>query len=580
MIAMADYRDILCMGCMSVLGEDRVCRCGFDESTPVSEDALPYRTVISGKYIVGREIYRNGEEITYIGFNTASEEKVYISEFFPFGISKRNAVSEQIVPVSGMETQFKVLKSDFEDLYRGLSRLTKNDYIIPVLEVVSDNGTIYGISKYVRTVSFRDYLQHNGGEFTWPQAKKLFMPLFTQLSNLHAEGFVHRGISSESIRVNAKGQLLLSRFGTSDLYFKGSLIETKLNEGYSAPEEYSGSNRQGEFTDVYSIAAVLYRTLTGTLPVSADARVSGDDLIAPEKLEESIPSNVSDAIMNAMTLNSLYRLQTVDEFTAELLEESGSNTVMFSPKEMEEIGKQVPKKEENKKSFNEEDKYDKTASDDGVHVRVSWGVVAGIVFFVILLIAVIIVFKSGILGISGNSGHSGINESNAYMDNSSGNEDEYLVTVPNFIGRMKSDVEGNNLYEQFNLVFEESENQNYTEGMIFEQSVKYRTQVNEGYTITLKVSTGAAKVPMPQVVGYSLGEAENILNEAGIVYQAVANYSGSYEFGKVYDQSVKAGEEVATGNTLTKVYIYYSASTGPGDKTTNHNYDSGVIHIG
>ena len=64
----------LCMGCMSVLDENGKCRCGFDEDAPTDEICIPVRTVIGGKYLVGRMIKMNGEAITYIGFDKENEE--------------------------------------------------------------------------------------------------------------------------------------------------------------------------------------------------------------------------------------------------------------------------------------------------------------------------------------------------------------------------------------------------------------------------------------------------------------------------------------------------------------------------
>lgn len=569
------------MGCMSVLDENGRCRCGFDESAPTAEDDLPLRTVVAERYIVGRELSRDGEGISYIGFDIADEDKVIIKEFLPSNIAKRNALNGCVVPVQGKETELKILMSDFEDLFRGLSKLEKNEYIVPVESVVSDNGTVYAVSKYVRTISYGDYLQHNGGEFTWPQVKKLFMPLFTQLTNLHANGFIHRGLSPESIRVNARGKLLISGFGTSSLYFKGSDMDATLTPGYAAPEEYSGSNRQGAFTDVYSVAAVLYKTLTGTMPVPSDARMAGDELTPPHELESSVPESVSDAIMNAMTIDASYRLQSIDEFTAELLESAGSNTVMFSPKDVEEMEKSTAKKREAQKPEKKKKESGKV-SEKGVQVRLPWGVIAGGVFFIILLVIVLAVLRSGMLGLGSGNEKSGVLKPDDPGTVESGIGD-YQVVVPNFIGRMRENVEGNEQYSQFTLVFEEEMNQSYSEGMIFYQSVNYRTQVDEGTEIVLKVSTGPEKVPMPNLVGKTLEEAEATLNELGIVFQAVANYSGEYDFEIVYDQSVPEGEDVVTENTLTKVYLYYGAKQNT-PVIVDHGYseqdDKKVIVIG
>lgn len=164
--------------------------------------------------------------------------------------------------------------------------------------------------------------------------------------------------------------------------------------------------------------------------------------------------------------------------------------------------------------------------------------------------------------------------------------------MPNFVGRYREKVEGNETYHQFKLVFEEENNSSYPEGMIFDQSIKDKSQVDEGTEIVLKVSVGPEKVPMPQCVGRTIEEARAALDALGIVYQEVPNFSTQYEYNIVYEQSAAEGEEVATGNTLTKVYIYYGAnqdapSTGDdnpfhvgGGSTYEDDDDDGVIKIG
>ena len=247
----------LCMGCMSVLDENGKCRCGFDEDAPMDEACIPLRTVVGERYIIGRMIKMDGEAVTYIGFDKENEEKVFVQEFLPGKLAKRNELSGEITPFAGCEAKYKTLMADFYDLFDSLRNFRHTEYLMPVTNVFRENNTVYAVYKYIKTISYGDYLSHNGGEFTWPQVKKLFMPLFTTLTYLHSNGFVHRGISPESIRVNAKGQLLLCGFGTSALFSKDSIIEPSLSAGYSAPEQYTSGCWQGEWTDVYAIAAVL-----------------------------------------------------------------------------------------------------------------------------------------------------------------------------------------------------------------------------------------------------------------------------------------------------------------------------------
>ncbi len=572
----------LCMGCMSKLDEDGKCRCGYNEDEPIDSQCLAIRSTVGGKYLVGKMIRMDGEGITYIGLDKENEERVYVREFMPQKMAKRNELTGEVVASKGSETEYKMLMSDFLDLFKALQNFRHSENIVPVTDIVYDNGTVYAIYKCIQTISYGDYLIHNGGEFTWPQVKKLFMPLFTTLSYLHSNGFIHRGISPESIRVNAKGKLMLSYFGTSSLYMRGTPIEPTISEGYTAPEQYSVSDWQGEWTDVYSIAAVLYKSLTGTLPAGADSRMENDRLCSPEELDGNIPGNVSDAIMNAMTLKVEYRTRSVDDFTAELLESTKSNTVLYDPKTAAENGIDIgifaeseEPKEKNVKRRSESRKK------EAKKFRVPWGLVVFIAALLILGGIVSFIFRyTEILGFGNKKPNNSSESESAYTSGESDTENSYKVSVPNFVGRMKDTVEGNEQYDQFVLLFEEASNQSYKEGMIFEQSVNYRTQVDEGTEITLKVSTGPEKVPMPQCVGLTLEEAGSLLSGMGIAYQAMPNFSTEHEYNVVYEQTVAEGDEVALGNTLAKVTIFYGAQD---NSETTHTYkddDDGVIVIG
>lgn len=581
----------LCMGCMSRLDENGKCRCGYDENAPTDSACLPVRTVVGNRYLVGRMISMNGEGITYICFDTENEERAFIEEYMPQNMAKRNELTGEVTPLSGYEAQYKCLMTDFYDLFDALRNFRHNDYIIPVTDVIYDKNTAYAVHKYVKTISYGDYLTHNGGEFTWPQVKKFFMPLFTTLTYLHSNGFVHRGLSPESIRVNAKGQLMLSGFGTASLYTKGSAIEPELSEGYSAPEQYSSSSWQGEWTDVYSIAAVLYKSLTGTLPVSAAERRENDTLCPPEELEQNVPSNVSDAIMNAMQLSVEYRTQSIDDFTAELLESSKSNTMMYDPQKAGETsGEDIFKKAEPVREKVPKKRYEDDEAPKGR--KIPWGMIMFIVAMVVLLGVLAFVFRfPEVIGIVRNN-NSGSSVSESSNEESSNDEGTVNFGAPGLVGRYRKDVEGNEKYQQFNLVFVEENNSSYPEGMIFEQSIKKDTQVAEGTEIVLKVSVGPEKVPMPQCVGKTIEEARAALDALGIVYQEVPNFSTQYEYNIVYEQSAAEGEEVATGNTLTKVYIYYGANQDApstsddnpfhvgGGSTYEDDDDDGVIKIG
>jgi hypothetical protein len=270
--------------------------------------------------------------------------------------------------------------------------------------------------------------------------------------------------------------------------------------------------------------------------------------------------------MNAMTLNSEYRTRSIDDFTAELLESASSNTKLFGAAEEAEL------KSAEENYFPEEEHKAK----EKTKIRLPWGIIATFIAMAVLLGLVAFVFRyTEILGFGNRKDPD--NSSSESSQSETSDVQSYAIVMPNFIGRMRTDVENNTQYSEFNIVFEESNNNDYVAGMIFDQSVKYKTEVEKGTTVVLKVSTGPEKIPMPACIGKNVSEVSAMLTELGISFQLIPNYSSEYEFNIVYDQSVEAESEVTVGDRMAKVYIYYGALEGGGyDPWEDDDDDNGT----
>jgi len=87
------------------------------------------------------------------------------------------------------------------------------------------------------------------------------------LQAAHARGVVHRDIKPANIFFDAAGTVKLGDFGTAHLLDLGA-TQTGAFLGtlaYMSPEQITGG-RVDASTDLYALAVVLYRLLTGTLP--------------------------------------------------------------------------------------------------------------------------------------------------------------------------------------------------------------------------------------------------------------------------------------------------------------------------
>ena len=82
----------ICYGCMKELPQgSAICpSCKYNNSlrhNPI--DALPEGTVLHGKYLVGKYLRKNLEQINYLGYDLISKSAVEIREYFPTGLTSR-----------------------------------------------------------------------------------------------------------------------------------------------------------------------------------------------------------------------------------------------------------------------------------------------------------------------------------------------------------------------------------------------------------------------------------------------------------------------------------------------------------
>ena len=101
-----------------------------------------------------------------------------IREYLPPTLCERWKNGNDVIPYLGMEVQYKSLMSDFIELGNSLRRLGDEYAIVPVCDVFEENHTAYIVFTWVHAITFEEFLHRSGGELSWPQARKLFFPLF------------------------------------------------------------------------------------------------------------------------------------------------------------------------------------------------------------------------------------------------------------------------------------------------------------------------------------------------------------------------------------------------------------------
>ncbi len=140
------------------------------------------------------------------------------------------------------------------------------------------------------------------------------------LGAVHKERIIHRDVTPDNIVLTSDGGVKLLDFGSArySLGDKSKSLDVVLKAGYAPKEQYIRRGKQGPYTDVYSLAACFYASITGYLPPEALERMDEDDLVPPSIRGIKLPSGFEDVILKGLEVQPGDRYQSMEEFRAAL----------------------------------------------------------------------------------------------------------------------------------------------------------------------------------------------------------------------------------------------------------------------
>ena len=153
----------------------------------------------------------------------------------------------------------------------------------------------------------------------------MLSPVIKSLEAVHKAGVIHRDIAPDNIFLTHDGKVKLIDFGAARYATTSHSrsLTVIIKPGYSPEEQYRSRGEQGPHTDVYALAAVLYRMITGETPPDALERRAylenkkKDTLIPPSKYCK-VSKNQENAILNALNIYAESRTSTAEDFLNDL----------------------------------------------------------------------------------------------------------------------------------------------------------------------------------------------------------------------------------------------------------------------
>ena len=191
----------ICAFCLEQC-ENGICTaCGksISEYTPAPHHLKP-GTMLSEKYIVGAVLGEGGFGITYLCRDINLNINVAVKEYFPSGVVNRNAANscDVFAPQGELRSVFEKGKNSFLEEARTLARFSNEPGIVFVRDFFSENNTVYIVMEYLNGITLKEHIEQNG-KMNFEQSMNLLFPIMNTLSNIHAEGLIHRDISPSNI---------------------------------------------------------------------------------------------------------------------------------------------------------------------------------------------------------------------------------------------------------------------------------------------------------------------------------------------------------------------------------------------
>ncbi len=475
--------------------------------------------VFTGRYQIIRHIARGGMAEVYLARDLLLDRQVALKVLFPEFASDRSFVER------------------FRREARSAASLNHPN-IVAIYDWGEEEGTYFIVMEYVEGRTLRDIIRSEGPLLAH-RAADIGADIASALAFAHHHTVIHRDVKTANVLIS--GLVKVTDFGIAragdpqeSLTQTGAVMGTAT---YFSPEQAQGHSIDGR-SDIYSLGVVLYEMVTGRPPFMGDSPVA----IAYQHVKETppslsdlnrdVPADYEAIVRKAMAKNPANRYQSADDLRADLVRFSNGQPVQAEPLMPAAVATGVIAATTMQDAVDGTSIMSRTTTvvaDEPPPEKRRTSTYFIVLVAALLLLGGLLFLLARQLGIGSST----------------------KVPVPELRDKTQADATQILTDAGLKAKVESVKDDTKSAGIVVDQSPKSPTRISKGSTVTLKVSSGAPPVDVPDVVGRDRTAARDLLEGKNFRVVENPNANDNVPVDRVIAQDPKGGSQAPKGSTVT-----------------------------
>jgi serine/threonine protein kinase len=310
----------------------------FGDAQPIddADDVLSLRVGSRlGEFEIMQRLGTGGFSIVYLARDHSLERTVALKEYLPSSLATRVGTT-QVQPRPQHRDTFEAGLKSFINEARLLASFD-HPSLVKVYRFWEAQGTAYMVMPFYQGRTLKETVRAMPEPPSEAWLRNVLTPLTEALMVIHADHCYHRDIAPDNVILLAgSAKPLLLDFGAARRVI-GDMTQgltVILKSGYAPIEQYAEvpGMKQGSWTDVYALAALVHWAIVGATPPPSVGRMFNDSFVPLAKRAGGrYSARFLEAVDRALIVRPEQRTRTIDAFRRDLGLAAGAAAVPVAP---------------------------------------------------------------------------------------------------------------------------------------------------------------------------------------------------------------------------------------------------------